>query len=552
MSNLRDKQSEPCKYLESNAGDGTLSTDHHMRGLALVLTLLSCFFSQFISALDQTIVTTTYSTVGNEFNAFDKIGWLNIGFLVPMCTLCPIYGKISIVFGRKKLLIIGIVIFEIGSLVGALSNSMGMLIGGRVIQGTGAGCIQTLVSIIVTESVPVSKRLTSIAIIAIAYSIASILGPFIGGSLTTKVSWRWCFYINLPFGVLALVLLILGFRPPPPTKGQLKERLRQIDLVGQLLLTTGLVLSLIALTFGGVTYPWASVQVILLLTFGGLFLVAFIMYNFIASKDPIILREFITTTQIFFAACAGFCNFAMFLGNVTYITVYFQVILNHSAWKSGVDLIPLIVSVTLTAVFNGVVTKLTHQVKLFYILGGVCGIIGTSLMAFRINEMTPTRERVSILIITGISLGFLVQCTLLSCQIKAPSNISGSLILVTTFVNFMRFLGGTFGVTISTIIFQTITISKITSAIQYLPTNEQESLLQSNINPLGLLNSPEMIKSLPSDLQQTVYKSLMMGISGAFYFGIALLCLAFIFSLFATNKLVPKNIDVVQRQENGE
>lgn len=537
------------KYFESDAGDGTLSTEQHMVGKQLLLTLLSCFIASFISALDQTIVTTTYSAVGNKFHDFDKIGWLNSAFLVPMCTFCPIYGKLSIAFGRKYTLLTGIVVFELGSLIGGLSNSMDMLIGGRVIQGLGAGCIQSLVSIIVSESVPISKRLSSIASIALSYSIASILGPFIGGAFTSKVSWRWCYYVNLPVGALAVGLLILGYHPPKPTFTDIPSRLKKIDFICCFFLISGLVLLLVGITFGGGDYPWLDARVIFPVVFGGILFIVFLMHNFISSFEPMIMRECVTIPQLFCAATAGFCNFAMFLATVTYLVVYFQVILGHSAWQSGIDLLPLIASVTLTAVANAILTKYTRHVKLFYMIGGAFGIIGNSLVSLKINASTPSSERIGFLILVGISLGFLVQCTLLSCQMKAPRSKPGSLILVTTFVNFMRFLGGTLGVTIATLIFQQVTLLQITSGIEKIiergvSDTELEQLLQ--INGLQLLNSPDIIDDLPSDIESLVFSSIMKGIRCALYLGLGFSVAAFLFSLFATNQRIPKNADVMQ------
>lgn len=530
MSGLQ--KDEPGEYRESNAGDGSIAVDHHMAGKELVLTLLACFLSQFVSALDQTIVTTTFSTVGNKFDAFEKVGWLNSAFLLPMCALCPTYGKLSIVFGRKATLCAGIVMFEIGSLVGALATSMDMLIGGRAMQGLGAGCIQTLVSIVVTESVPILKRLLSIAVIAVAYSIALVLGPFVGGALTTHVSWRWCFYINLPFGALALALLCWGYHPPRP---KMAHRLALFDPVASVLLAAGLVLPLTGLTLGGdSTLPWDSAAVVSLVVVGGVVLGVFAGWNFAVLNHPLVLRQCVAVPQILCAACAGFCNFAMFLCNVTYLIIYFQVILGHSAWQSGIDLIPLVVTVTLTAIFNGVATRLTRLVKPFYLVGGAVGVVGTALIAVDLRETTPTPRRVGYLILMGVSLGFLVQCTLLSCQIRAPQ-ADGSLILVTTFVNFMRFLGGTVGVTVATILFQSVTLSTIGAAI---PLNQRPGVA------LQLLSNPASIDGLPAALQRSVYAAIMWGLTCTFYMGFAFLVCGFLFSVFATNKRVPRTKSV--------
>lgn len=177
------KQHKQEKYTEADAGDGTKAHEQYLTGVPLFLTILSCIVTLFIAALDQTIVSTILTTVGNHFNSFEKVGWLTSGFMLPMACLIPSYGKISIAFGRKATLIAGIVIFEIGSLISALANSMSLLIGGRVIQGIGGGAIQSMVMVILTESVPISRRSLVFASVSVVWSTSSVLGPIIGGAL---------------------------------------------------------------------------------------------------------------------------------------------------------------------------------------------------------------------------------------------------------------------------------------------------------------------------------------------------------------------------------
>ena len=227
---------------------------------------------------------------------------------------------------------------------------MSLLIGGRVIQGIGGGSIQAIVMVILTEVVPMNRRSLVFALISVVYSTSSVLGPIIGGALE-KITWRWCFYINLPLGGAALVILMLGFHPPKP-QGNVREKLLKIDFIGFVLLTSGLVLVLLALTFGGVNYPWNSGSIIALFTVGGGMLLLFVIWNFKYSANPIILTELIVDWRVLLACLSGMFNFAFFISNLTYLAVYFQVIFNASSLQSGIDLLPMVISVTLASLAN--------------------------------------------------------------------------------------------------------------------------------------------------------------------------------------------------------
>ncbi len=515
-----------------DAGDGTVASDQYLHGVKLILCSAAILLSIFLSALDQTIVATIISAVGNEFNGFTKIGWLTSGFMLPVAVLAPTWGKISIIFGRKSTMLISIILFETGSLISALSNSMDLLIGGRVIAGIGGGGIQCLSNIIASEIVPIQNRGFSFALIGASFAISSVIGPLVGGAFTTHVTWRWCFYINLPIGGIAFLFLMIVFNPPKP-KGSIKEKLKRVDYIGTFLVSSSIVLILLALTWGGVEYDWDSSAIILCFVLGGLLVIGFIVWNFKFSKDPLIPWRIVRKIKCLGAVLTMAFNFAYFMASVIFVTVYFQVVRGVTAWKSGIDLLPMIIATTLCSMCSGIVVAKTRYFKPILLLGIICGPIGCGLLTL-LDVNSNIGERVGYLILPGMGVGLIFQSSMMSTQMSAPRN-NGGTILAISFFNFSRSLGAT----ISADVAQTIFSSSVKSYIATAFKGETETLSKYGItNPLLLMNSPNLIKNLPENVKIIILKQVSKAIRNVNYFSLGLSLVGFIFGCFTTNERV--------------
>lgn len=544
IEKLESMTKQKKEYIESNAGDGTEAIDQYLHGYKLFLTLLSVVLTLFASALDQTIVATILSDVGDEFSSFEKIGWLTSGYMLPMATFAPSWGKVSIAFGRKYTMLSGLFFFFIGSLIAALAKNMDMLIGARVIQGIGGGAIQAMTMVILSEVVPVSKRALSMTLIGITFSVASALGPFIGGSFSTHVTWRWCFWINLPISGLGAAFLLMSFNPPRP-EGDLKQKLAKIDYLGTFLISSGLILVLLALTFGGQDFPWRSAAIILCFVLGGLLLIVFCVWNFGYSKNPIIIKEAITTLPTLMACIGGLFAFIQFIMNTVYLAIFFQVVQGASAWQSGIDLLPFIITVPIVSVANGFFLRVTRLVKVSFMLCAISAVLGSGLLLL-LDENVSYGRQFGVLVINGIAAGLSFQSSLLSAQISAPTHIPGSMIIVTTFNNFCKSVGGVIGVVIGQLILQTVATKEVREVLNSL--DEAADLLHG-IDISSIISNPQIVEFVPSSIKNEIIKAYVTAIHNIFYFSIAVSGALVVFATFSTNRRIPADDEVANNKE---
>ncbi|KAK9368829.1 major facilitator superfamily domain-containing protein [Lipomyces kononenkoae] len=520
--------SPPQVIIDENnedSGDGTTSNQQILHGAPLLLVVVSLFLAMLLAALDQTIVATLLLTVGTKFQAFSKIQWITSGYLLSAAVLSPSWGKFSIIFGRKWCMLTAIILFEIGSAVCGSATSMDMLIGGRVIAGVGGGGVQILVILVLTEIVSIQKRGITQGLIGAAFGVASVAGPIIGGAFTSHVSWRWCFYINLPIGAITILAVFLFFNPPPP-RGSLKEKMKMIDYLGTFLLTTGLVLVLLAMTFGGSQYAWNSAAVILCFTLGGALLIVFGIYNFRYSKKPLIPWAVVRIPTVLTPILAMTFVFMAFISGIIYLSVFFQVVRHASAIQSGIHLLPWLIATIIVSIVTGILISKTRYIKPFSLTGITIMSIGFGILTL-LGANSTTAEQIGYLIVPGFGTGFMMQSLALATQVAAPKE-QGGVLLATTLLGFGRSLGGVIGVALGETILNVSLQSKF--AALHLP---------GNFNANTLINSPGAIQGLPTQVIDTLLHIYVESVRNVIYFGLACALSGFVCCLFITNKRIP-------------
>ncbi|CDK29828.1 unnamed protein product [Kuraishia capsulata CBS 1993] len=525
---------EPKLFEESNAGDGTHREEHYLHGARLMLCLFSLYICTFLIALDQTIVITIMQNVGNHFNALNKVAWITTAFSFSMAVFMQIWGSVSIAIGRKVSLFLAVGLFELGSLLCGVSNTINMLIGGRVIAGFGGGGIQSLVMVIIAEVVPIERRPIAMAGLGVTFGLAMVLGPLIGGAFTTNATWRWCFYINLPIGGLAAAVVFFVFHPPKP-KGKILPKLLAIDWFGLFLMVVGFTLFLLALSFGGNEFPWRSAAVILCFVLGGLFIGLFSLWNFKYSKNPLIPAEIVRVRAIDLACLGLFAVFAYFMALVIYAALYFQTLRGYSALIAGVSLLPTIIPMVIFSIGTGISTAKFRYIKPFTVFGGALGPLGCGLWCL-LGVHSGLSLRIGCQIIFGIAVGTMMQPFIIHVQMAAPKT-AGSTIIASTLMNFARNLGAAVGSDLAQLVYT----STLSSKIRDLEGSAEYLSLGLDSYPLSqLTGDTSKIHTLPEPLKEMVLQVFMAAFKNVFYLSIGFAAIAFFCALCMPNVRLPK------------
>ncbi|KAG1143081.1 hypothetical protein G6F38_007300 [Rhizopus arrhizus] len=317
-----------------------------------IVTLIGLQAAFFLSALDSTIISTALPTIGSDFNQMTIVSWVATAYILTYDAFQPLFSKFSDIFGRKWILMFSIGLFLFGSVLCGAATTIIMLIIARAIAGIGAAGINSMVYIIITDIVPLEKRGSYQGVVNAVYSLSSIFGPLIGGSFTDYVTWRWNFYINLPIGAVAVAVLLYFLRLPTP-KSKLSEKLKRVDYIGTVIVLAFSTLFLLALNFGGQTFPWKSAAVIVPLVLSVLLVGLLMVVEKRFVKEPLMPPRLFRNRSVVSVLFVNWFYGMSFFAAVYYLPVYFQVVRNDSAMWSGIRLIPMQLVLCVTSTLTG-------------------------------------------------------------------------------------------------------------------------------------------------------------------------------------------------------
>jgi EmrB/QacA subfamily drug resistance transporter len=378
----------------------------HGRSLALVFSGL--MLVMLMAALDSTIVATALPTIAGDLGGLNHISWVTTAYLLAQTVVTPLYGKLGDQFGRRIVLQVGLVIFLIGSALCGLSHTFPELIAFRALQGLGGGGLIVSAQAAIGDVVPPRQRGRYQGLFGAVFGLATVIGPLLGGTLTTNLSWRWIFYINVPIGILALVVLAATL-PTVTTRTH-----HRIDYLGAGLLALALASLVLMVSLGGTTYPWSSTQVVGLGAVSLIALGAFLLAERRAAEP--VLPLMLLRNQVFVTAgiVAVLLGFAMF-GTITFIPLYFQVVKGASPTGSGLDLLPLMGGLLVTSIVGGQIVSHTGKYRAFPIVGTAIMTIGLFLLS-NLSPHTSTLEAAGYLFVTGFGIGLVMQVLVVAVQ----------------------------------------------------------------------------------------------------------------------------------------
>jgi EmrB/QacA subfamily drug resistance transporter len=401
-----------------------------------LLTMFGVLMVMLLASLDQTIVSTAMPSVIADLHGFDRYTWVSTAYLLTSTVMVPIYGKLSDLIGRKPIFLFGVVVFLIGSALSGASQSMNQLIVFRALQGIGAGALMPIAIVIVGDLFTPRERGKWQGVTGGVWGISAIIGPTLGGWITQNTSWRWVFYVNLPIGIAALLVLIFLM---PTLRGRAKEV--SIDYAGAALLMMGTIPLLLGFTWAGSQYDWLSPQII------GLFIVAFIaLASFIVYEawlerhggqpiiEPSLFKNSIFSVSTLITTIFGMALF----GSIFFIPLYVQGVVGTSATSSGLILTPLMLTSVFGSIVSGQLVSRVGRYKWIAILGMLVSVAGIVLLA-RLDVNSTNNDVLLAMLVLGLGLGIGMSLYTLIVQNALPTKIGQS----TATLTFFRQIGGT-------------------------------------------------------------------------------------------------------------
>ncbi|EOD43779.1 putative mfs multidrug protein [Neofusicoccum parvum UCRNP2] len=423
------------------------------------------YLGLFVVALDRTILATAIPIITDDFNSLGDVGWYGSAYMLTGCTTQLLVGRLYTFYSQKVVYLSSLFLFELGSAIcGAAPNSIVFIVG-RAIAGLGSGGVFTGAIILMIPLVPLRKRPIFQGLGGALFGIASVVGPLLGGAFTQHVTWRWCFYINLPIGAITAVVVLFVLKQTAPPKNaamSLKHKILQLDPLGNLCFVPGMICLLLALQWGGSTYAWGNARIIVLLTLGILLLIGFIVIQGINHNDTATVAPRIFNQRTILAAFwYTFCNSSAMMAIVYYMPIWFQAIKGVNAVNSGLMLLPLVLSLVVASLMTGALVTRFGYYTPFIISSSFIASIGAGLLT-TFKTDSGRDYWIGYQFIFGFGLGLGMQQANIAVQCVLPK---ADVPVGTTLMFFAQQLGGAVFVSVCQNVFANELVKGVTKLV---------------------------------------------------------------------------------------
>jgi EmrB/QacA subfamily drug resistance transporter len=459
------------------------------------------FLSLWLAALDQTVVSTALPTMVGELGGLAYLSWVVTAYLLTSTVVGPLYGKFGDLYGRKIVLQVAIAVFLVGSALCGIAQNMLQLILFRALEGIGGGGLIVITIAVIGDLIPPRERGRYQGFFGAVFGVATIIGPLVGGFFVDHLSWRWIFYINLPFGILALVV-IAAVLPSPSVR-----RRHAIDYAGVILLTTSLSAIILFTGLGGTTFPWTSPVMLGLIATGIVCAIAFIAVE-MRAREPILPMSLFAIRNFAVASSVGLIVGLSLFGAVTFLPIYLQVVKGVSPSVSGLLLMPMMLGMLVTSVVSGRLISRFGRYKFFPVLGTATMTFGLGSLAFLSVDSNDMQTAIDALWL-GLGMGMVMQVLVLAVQNSVGYEQLG---VATSGTMLFRSLGGALGVALFGAIFANLLHAQLAGpGMDFLATV-----------------IPSAVRGLPPDLHREYIGAVMAALRPVFMAAAGISALGFL------------------------
>ncbi|KAF7305394.1 Major facilitator transporter-like protein [Mycena chlorophos] len=509
---------EPAAASKPNAtsSEGTILT-----GSKLAVVFTAMLLTGLLIALDQTILSTALPQIATSFNSFTLQGWISSSFILAQTVFLLFYGQLLRVFPAKYTMLFATALFELGSIVCATAQNVGALVAGRTVSGVGAAGILVSMIQIIAQTTRLQDRPRLFAIVGAIFGLAAIIGPLIGGALTDRAGWRWCFILNLPFGALSLFFVSILVKPSPPLGSDpskrsyrdLLEQTRRLDFVGATLVAATVTILVLALQWGGNTKPWSSPAVITCLALTPVLATLTIIWEIKLGERAMVPTKSVFKSRSIYAIIlfAFLTRFAQLLYSY-YIPIFYQAARHRSPIQSGLNLLAFMLGSVGGMIGSGQLVSQFGFYHPFLLATGCFLVVGSGLL-YTVSPSTSSNALIGYQILAGIGIGLGTQNPLLAMQAEFTALNEMKLIAqASSMASFGQFLGGTLGLGAAEPIFASMLAKNLKRYAPDAPANvvtQDPTTIYTALSPEQI---PEVVKAYTEALRVVFLLGVPIGI----------------------------------------